>query len=391
MLAFQLDLRTAVSAEAPSHAAFARLVETESSWMLTRRFELSHPQGLKHPLPLLVPSFSTKGFGFRTTKKGTARREYSEVVVELEDFANYPSSSVLVSGYDLHFQHFSGPKKLTPDRYLRNSALVFIDSGGYELISDFDSTELRPFGYVPKEGYGLKQYLAVVDALTTLKKPLPLVIANFDHGTTRRPLAEQIRSARAIFAKYPNCATSLILRPWTKKYDYVDPRSLSDNEVGSLRGFSIVGIPEKDLGRNLMERLGRVAILRRRLNQAGISSPIQVWGGLDPLTTPLFFFAGAEIFDGVSWLRYAYTRGVAINRESYPVLSSMGITASRTLNHASANMDNKAVLNKLTIALQQWVDLDGEAFDMFDPSVSKHLEEAYKVMRTQIPELKDGA
>jgi hypothetical protein len=171
----------------------------------------------------------------------------------------------------------------------------------------------------------------------------------------------------------------------------VDPRNLSDKDIADLAGFSIIGVPEKDLGRNLIDRLRRIALFRRRLNKAGITSPLQIWGGLDPLTTPLLFFAGAEIFDGISWLRYAYTRGVAVSRESYQLLSSIGVTADRTLNHALASLDNMTAMRKLAIALREWVDFEGERFDMFDSSISKQLEEAYKAMKTEISELKDGA
>ncbi len=171
----------------------------------------------------------------------------------------------------------------------------------------------------------------------------------------------------------------------------MDPRNLSDRDIADLAGFDIIGVPEKDLGRNLIDRLRRIALFRRRLNQAGITSPLQIWGGLDPLTTPLLFFSGAEIFDGISWLRYAYTRGVAVSRESYQLLSNIGVTADRTLNHALASLDNMTALRKLAIALREWADFEGERFDMFDPSISKQLEEAYKAMKTGIPELKDGA
>ncbi|MGQ0568983.1 MAG: hypothetical protein ACT4P5_05520, partial [Armatimonadota bacterium] len=229
----------------------------------------------------------------------------------------------------MHFEHFHAPNQPLPERYLKKAGLVFIDSGGYELISDFDSTELKPFGYVPKNGYGLDQYLQVLHKLSSHQKPLPLVIANFDHGTRGQPLPQQIRSARSIFDRFRNCATSFILRPWTRTSEYVDPGNLSDRDIADLAGFDIIGVPEKDLGRDLVVRLSRIARLRRRLNQAEIHTPIQIWGGLDPLTTPLLYFAGAEIFDGVSWLRYAYTRGVAVCRESYLLLSNLGVTATR--------------------------------------------------------------
>ena len=93
-------------------------------------------------------------------------------------------------------------------------------------------------------------------------------------------------------------------------------------DFANLRGFNIIGVTEKDLGANLLDRLMRVAILRKGLDDVGVNAPIHLWGGLDPILTPLFFFAGAEIFDGISWLRYAYNKGIAINRECYAVVES---------------------------------------------------------------------
>jgi hypothetical protein len=34
------------------------------------------------------------------------------------------------------------------------------------------------------------------------------------------------------------------------------------------------------------------------LDEAGVKSPIHVFGALDPLTVCLYFVAGAEVFDG---------------------------------------------------------------------------------------------
>src|SRR3712207_4761631 len=117
-------------------------------------------------------------------------------------------------------------------------------------------------------------------------------------------------------------------------------------DFANLGGFDIVGIAEKELGRDPLERLRTVARFRKRLDEAKISAPIHIWGGLDPVMTPLYFFAGAEIFDGVSWLRYAYRNGVAINRDSHSILSeTMGISASSNENNLYAGITNLRFLD----------------------------------------------
>ena len=184
--------------------------------------------------------------------------------------------------------------------------------------------------------------------------------------------------------------SDVVLKPWTKGSKTFDPKNLSAKDLADLRGFDIIGVTEKDLGKNLFDRIKRVAKLRKGLDDVGVMAPIHIWGGLDPLMTPLFFFAGAEIFDGISWLRYAYQNGVTMNRESYLIVSDIGVTATKQLNHLYASLDNLTALSNLTIALQQWVDFDGKRFDMFHPHVRDHLEAAYKTMTSKIDVLKGG-
>ena len=356
--------------------------------MLARRTALDHPSVGRIDLPLLVPAFSSKGFALRTRGRGRSAHIYSEIVQDLIDFGERPSTAVLVSAYDFHFRHFDAPKlPHAPEHYLRNSAIVFLDSGGYELISHFDSSEPRVFPYKPREGYGLKEYDAVLQHLTSNKAGFPLVIANFDYGTTGQSIDRQISAARTLFNRYRSCLSDFIIKPPQGKSSVVDPSKFSRNDLANLRGFDIIGITEKDLGRDTFDRLQRVADLRYRLNDAGITAPIHVWGGLDPLLSPLFFFAGAEILDGVSWMRYAYRNGIAMERQSSAIVKEIGVTAPQKLTHLYAALDNLTFLEGLTIALQQWVDFDGNDFSMFHEDVREDLQRAYTAMRTRIRHL----
>jgi hypothetical protein len=352
-----------------------------------------HPTAGEIELPLLVPAFSSKGFELRKAGEGP-KHDYTETVYELDTFGKFPSEAVLVSAYDLHFRHFEDVPDLPagePTAYLRNTRLVFVDSGGYELVPDFDTTETRTFAYRPKKGFGRNEYEGVLRSLEKFEEPLPLVIANFDYGTRRKPLTDQIEAARDLFREYGGCLTNFILKPWKKTGTVVEPKELSDTGYANLRGFDIIGVTEKELGSDTLDRLRRVARLRKGLDDAGVTAPIHVWGGLDPVMTPLYFFAGAEIFDGVSWLRYAFRNGVAINREVHSILTrEMGISASKKLNHAYASMSNLNFLKNLSISLQQWLDFEATNFDMFHPDVAGYLEKAYGVMKTRIDLLKGG-
>ena len=246
--------------------------------MLARRSRLVHSTAGEVELPLLVPAFSSKGFELRKTSVGKGR-DFTETVYELDTFGKFPSEAVLVSAYDLHFKHFEGVPNLPAaeaTEYLRNTRLVFLDSGGYELVPDFDTTEPRTFAYRPKTGFGRDEYEEVLGKLTGLEEPLPLVVANFDYGTRRKPLVDQIEAARELFGRLGGCLTSFILKPWEKNGAVVKPKELSDTDYANMRGFDIIGVTEKELGSDTLDRLRRVARLRRGLNDAGVTAPIHI-------------------------------------------------------------------------------------------------------------------
>ncbi|MDW3181367.1 hypothetical protein [Roseobacter sp.] len=66
---------------------------------------------------------------------------------------------------------------------------------------------------------------------------------------------------------------------------------------------------EKEIGASTKDRLTFLAAFRDLLDEAGMETAIHVFGGLDPLMTPLYFLAGADVFDGLSWLGYAFKMG----------------------------------------------------------------------------------
>src|SRR5258708_1915697 len=87
--------------------------------------------------------------------------------------------------------------------------------------------------------------------------------------------------------------------------------------------------------------MSAISKIRLALNDEGISAPIHVFGSLDPVSSPLYFLAGAEIFDGLTWLRYGYRNGVAAYTHNsvaldfgidkkQPYLQAFGISANHT-------------------------------------------------------------
>jgi|GEM_PF-990143 len=362
--------------------------------MLARRSQLRLPDGSPCETPLLVPSFSSKGFGFAKRRWQKRQHLVSNVVLDLHEFAQTPCHCVLISAYDLHFQHFSGATGLRggPLDWLQKARLVVLDSGGYELASDFDTSEPKSPTYQPRDGYGRKQYVKILEAVRDDPEHRSFIVSNFDWDAKKRPLATQIESARRLYQVVPDQLHGFIIKPWEKNQTELDPQALSRKDLKNMAGFHIIGVTEKELGANHLDRLRKIAQLRFALDAADIEAPIHVWGGLDPILTPLYFFAGAEVFDGISWLRYAYSNGVAVNRECFPALSDeYDIGMNREVCRQVISLKNRIVLDSLASALRKWVDGDGRDFSMFAGSIRERLKQTYQTMTTEIPELKEVA
>lgn len=91
--------------------------------------------------------------------------------------------------------------------------------------------------------------------------------------------------------------------------------------------FHALGVTEKELGGNFKERMINIARIRKALNGVGLENmPIHIFGSLDTVSTPLYFVAGADIFDGLTWLRFAYYKGMTIYRQNY-ARSSLSATS----------------------------------------------------------------
>jgi hypothetical protein len=113
-------------------------------------------------------------------------------------------------------------------------------------------------------------------------------------------MTEQIESATRFFASLPHVWHDFLLKPSADAL-FISRQSLAE-AAANAEGFQLIGITEKELGSSIIDRLVAIATLRRALDAAGARSAIHVFGSLDPLLSPLYWLAGAEVFDGLSWL-----------------------------------------------------------------------------------------
>jgi hypothetical protein len=264
-----------------------------------------HPLGGKSKTPLLVPSFSSRGFAM---KKGlySVRQLVELAAPELHE-------SVLISAYDIGKKYFPPMSKVP-----LNVEVSFVDSGGYETGGDTDLSSVHNDPALDKD-WTVEKLKEVYDRWPAKK---PAVFVNFDHANKRKRIMQQINSARLLFSNYPKQLHCFLIKPETRNQTYLGATlNHIRRNVEDLQGFSIIGMTEKELGDSFLERMKNISELRLAMDAKQLTAPIHIFGSLDPLSSCLYFLAGAEIFDGLTWLRYAYSQGSCMYRHNF---SAMG-------------------------------------------------------------------
>lgn len=99
----------------------------------------------------------------------------------------------------------------------------------------------------------------------------------------------------------------------------LDITSLMRN-IAIIDQFDILGLAEKELGDSLLERCRNIVRIREKMNSNRIEKPIHIFGCLDPLSIVSYFLCGADIFDGLSWLKYTFHENVAVYMNNHALL-----------------------------------------------------------------------
>jgi hypothetical protein len=99
--------------------------------------------------------------------------------------------------------------------------------------------------------------------------------------------------------------------------------------------------------------------------------------------SPLFFAAGAEIFDGLSWLRYGYHRDVAIYRDEVPVLEiSQNLQEPERVRTASMLVGNLRTLGVLAENMRQFASTGD--WELYGSTVAGRLQAAHVALTTKM-------
>jgi hypothetical protein len=279
--------------------------------------------------PLLLPSFSSKGF--------------PKVAKILETTREVISGPILVSAYDLHVDH----QNISPP--FDFASMVFLDSGGYEASKE---TELSDYGEVEHTPGKWTQEMQEA-VLAGWKSSVPTVVIGYDHPKSRLPVAEQIQRARGVAAGRTDVLREILLKPETEDQRYLKVDSVVQN-IRALSEFDVIGVTEKEVGRSIFQRMENIAKIRLALTRIGLETPIHVFGSLDTLTSPLYFVAGADIFDGLTWLRFAFKDGNTLYKQNYGALE-FGIKTAWDVVDGRTWFDNYRYLSDLELEMRRFL------------------------------------
>ena len=294
--------------------------------------------------PLLIPSLSSRASGpvpFQSSP-ALAPKLTPCSIIHSESLISGIDESLLISAYDIHHEFlFDSNAFRCGFRHSRYAQprLLFIDSGWYEKSGSSPDKQFGETHYKSKQ-WEESEYRCTIDNLDDDVRP---IVVSWDHFGS---YPEQIAAGQDFFGDRNSIASTMLLKPpnntGVHEFD-----KFSGKDFANLRAFDVIGITEREIGETVLDRLMNIAGLRRHLDEAGVESPIHIFGGLDPLYTPLYFAAGGELFDGLGWLRYAYREGVAMHRDSAAILDRQ-INKRRISTWMSVCLQNLDELRRLS-------------------------------------------
>lgn len=276
--------------------------------------------------PLLVPSYSSRAGGEAVT----------EIVKVTREFVGGP---ILISAYDIK-------RNRLKQSDLSFATHIFLDSGGYEAGADADLSEVVNRTEPPNK-WRIKEH---GDVLEKWDFTQPTVLVNYDAPDRRIGFEMQIARANKQRERFKSAAHVFLAKPGPSRAQADRYYINVDDIIGhldDLAQFDVIGVTEKELGDSMLKRLVNTAKLRRALNARESKQLIHIFGSLDPIACPLFFIAGADIFDGLTWLRYGYHEGMAVYRQNILATEQLGADTRDGALSAHIHVQNYHALGRL--------------------------------------------
>lgn len=306
--------------------------------------------------PLLIPSVSSKGVGTRADG-------LSEANTYLQLAGTTAPDALLVSAYDIHHRLLEDVDRWLGgeiwDTAFAAGTLLVLDSGGFELGTGWAAGEIYRGSHTP-EAFSVEDHEILLQRLPPNQNCL---VVTYDHGAGEsRSLHQQAADAQRLRLHHPAFMVDALLKP--PPGAFLDIEAIHD-VAAELRGVDVVGVTETELGDSLFDRGRAIGQLRRTLDEAGVEAPIHVFGVLDPLLVSFYFSVGAEIFDGLTWIRYATHGGLSIYRDASALLAGRGELGT-FLREATAQLEFLNGLRDLKRSLREFAT-SGD-FSIFGPN-----------------------
>lgn len=309
--------------------------------------------------PLLVPSFSSKGF--------------PEVAHIVDYMSEVIDGATLISAYDLHYKELEPPFNFP--------SLIFLDSGGYEASKD---TDLSEFGEKEHRARPWTREMHE-DVLKTWKPTVPSFLINYDHPKERLSLRDQVERAKSMCPAKKGFLREILLKPEKEGQRFLQIEPIVEN-VRLLKGFDAIGVTEKEVGNSILQRMQNIAKIRLALQKVKLDTPIHVFGSLDTVTTPMYFLAGADIFDGLTWLRFAFHNGQTIYKQNFGA-TEFGVSTKAHLLDGRCWNHNYYYMRELELEMQRFLrGNDFAAFKFHGDIFKKALESVLESTIENTPE-----
>lgn len=243
--------------------------------------------------PILIPSFSSTFFGIAKKSK---KNEIGVLYNFLKEKLTY---AYLISIYDLYYSHID-------KNNIEYSTINVFDSGGYEYERYKDAGN--------EASWNLTKYHSTLDELKPKNK---CILVNFDEYGK---LKEQMDAALNTFQSYPMYISDFLMKPY-KKNELLNIGEVISNITNF--NFDILGVREIDLGYSLLDRCKNIVKLRSELIKHDIDIPIHIFGCFDFFNIFILYVCGADIFDGLSWLRYSLYKNIMIYSRNYGLIEGL--------------------------------------------------------------------
>jgi len=305
--------------------------------------------------PLLVPAFSS--------------RADPHIQTILKFAKPYIVDPILISAYDVYCKR--SLKNITSPK------AIFLDSGGYECSRRFDISEVYYLKDKPKK-WNIKLYGEV---LNFWPHNIPTIAICYDYNKKGMSINKQISSAKNFFKGKFYFLSDILLKPENNEELAIIEVDSVINQIDSLRDFDVIGFTEKEIGDSVLDRMTNIAKLRIAMRKANMNKPIHIFGSLDPISAPLYFISGADIFDSLTWIRFSYYKGMAIYQNNYAVLKQYLEYKTKRLI-CQYYVDNINSLKSLQMQMKKYISTDGN-FKVFE-SNSDSIERACQALKTRI-------